>query len=258
MQLPFIIIQAGQEARVELQLSDDSTEVHFDFHGSPFRIHGDDTLLKLMDLDAKPQLPRSSASGDAAGCQLGSGSQPQGSFARGPIYSGGRSSDPGCGPCRHCSLTQTQEPSSPRPVYARLGSTHSSAAGTTAADSTAAGGRCDATSNKRRRLQSITPVGPPLTVDASAGTSPWPNELFRSLNIATWSPTLQSQGGFLGPSTDWPTSLSSPTPRPNASGASMTALLQAPPPTPPALAQQAVLPHNTKEASPSDLIPMSV
>lgn len=26
-------LQAGQEARVELQLSDDSTEVHFDFHG---------------------------------------------------------------------------------------------------------------------------------------------------------------------------------------------------------------------------------
>jgi hypothetical protein len=27
------VLQAGQEARVELQLSDDSTEVHFDFHG---------------------------------------------------------------------------------------------------------------------------------------------------------------------------------------------------------------------------------
>ena len=30
--LPFIIIQAKAEARVELQMSDDSTQVQFDFH----------------------------------------------------------------------------------------------------------------------------------------------------------------------------------------------------------------------------------
>lgn len=32
LQLPFIIIQAGHEAQVELQMSDDSTQVQFDFH----------------------------------------------------------------------------------------------------------------------------------------------------------------------------------------------------------------------------------
>ena len=32
LQLPFMIIQASSEAKVELQMSEDSTQVQFDFH----------------------------------------------------------------------------------------------------------------------------------------------------------------------------------------------------------------------------------
>lgn len=49
---------------------------------TPFRIHGDDTLLKLMDLEAKPQLHHTSASGGAANGQSGSHQRRHDSSAR--------------------------------------------------------------------------------------------------------------------------------------------------------------------------------
>lgn len=267
LQLPFIIIQAGQEARVELQLSDDSTEVHFDFHGTPFRIHGDDTLLKLMDLEVKPQLPRTSASGDLANGQPGSRpcSRPQlqSSSARGPEFKrrqleGDLLLDAREVRGRRGCLAHLQ--ASPRLIHARLGSSDGSAADVAAAAAAAAGDGCDGRSNKRRRLQSVTPLGPPLTIDASAGTSPWPNELLRSLNVASWSPsillsphTIKAQGGPVGLATEWPTAVSPQLARPPPSGVSMAALLQAPPSTPPAPAKQAAMQRDTGEASPANL-----
>ncbi|KAL3155012.1 hypothetical protein ABBQ38_011536 [Trebouxia sp. C0009 RCD-2024] len=50
LQLPFILIQANAESHVEIQISDDSRHAHFDFHSSPFKIHGDDEVLRHMGL----------------------------------------------------------------------------------------------------------------------------------------------------------------------------------------------------------------
>ncbi|DBA78529.1 hypothetical protein WJX79_005295 [Trebouxia sp. C0005] len=50
LQLPFILIQANSDSHVEIQISDDSRHAHFDFHSSPFKIHGDDEVLRHMRL----------------------------------------------------------------------------------------------------------------------------------------------------------------------------------------------------------------
>ncbi|KAL3144543.1 hypothetical protein ABBQ32_004274 [Trebouxia sp. C0010 RCD-2024] len=60
LQLPFILIQANAESHVEIQISDDSRHAHFDFHSSPFKIHGDDEVLRHMGLhldNPPPTLP---------------------------------------------------------------------------------------------------------------------------------------------------------------------------------------------------------
>ncbi|KAK9806797.1 hypothetical protein WJX72_003025 [[Myrmecia] bisecta] len=51
LQLPFILIQAHQDATVEIQISEDSRAAHFDFHSTPFRIHGDDEVMKYIGLE---------------------------------------------------------------------------------------------------------------------------------------------------------------------------------------------------------------
>ncbi|DBA90109.1 TPA: Transcription factor dpl-1, variant 2 [Trebouxia sp. C0004] len=57
LQLPFILIQANSDSHVEIQISDDSRHAHFDFHSSPFKIHGDDEVLRHMRLHLETPPP---------------------------------------------------------------------------------------------------------------------------------------------------------------------------------------------------------
>lgn len=67
LQLPFILIQADADAAVEIQISDDAKDAHFDFHGSPFKIYDDNSILYQMGLHQGPgTVEQPSTSGGAA------------------------------------------------------------------------------------------------------------------------------------------------------------------------------------------------
>eukprot|EP00891_Asterochloris_glomerata_P009051 jgi/Astpho2/9051/Aster-02710 len=51
VQLPFILIQVGPEATVEIQITDNQQMAEFDFHMSPFRIMDEDGVLREMGVD---------------------------------------------------------------------------------------------------------------------------------------------------------------------------------------------------------------
>ncbi|CAK9177756.1 unnamed protein product [Ilex paraguariensis] len=46
--LPFILVEASPHATVEIEISEDMRLVHFDFSSTPFRLHDDAYILKLM------------------------------------------------------------------------------------------------------------------------------------------------------------------------------------------------------------------
>ena len=51
IQLPFVLIQASQDAEVDVEISDDQRKVHFDFNQTPFQIHdGFHVLTKMINL----------------------------------------------------------------------------------------------------------------------------------------------------------------------------------------------------------------
>lgn len=46
--LPFILVRTRPEATVEIEISEDTRLVHFDFNGTPFQLHDDVYVLKAM------------------------------------------------------------------------------------------------------------------------------------------------------------------------------------------------------------------
>lgn len=46
--LPFILVQASPNATVEIEISEDMQLVHFDFNSTPFSLHDDAYILKLL------------------------------------------------------------------------------------------------------------------------------------------------------------------------------------------------------------------
>ncbi|KAL3839539.1 hypothetical protein ACJIZ3_024130 [Penstemon smallii] len=46
--LPFILVQANSHATVEIEISEDMQLVHFDFNSTPFRLHDDIDIVKLI------------------------------------------------------------------------------------------------------------------------------------------------------------------------------------------------------------------
>ncbi|XP_020214762.1 transcription factor-like protein DPB isoform X2 [Cajanus cajan] len=53
--LPFILVQTGPHATVEVEISEDMQLVHFDFNSTPFELHDDNYVLKAMKFSEKPQ-----------------------------------------------------------------------------------------------------------------------------------------------------------------------------------------------------------
>ncbi|EPS59823.1 hypothetical protein M569_14983 [Genlisea aurea] len=48
--LPFILVQTRPHATVEVEISEDMHLVHFDFNSTPFELHDDYYILKLLKL----------------------------------------------------------------------------------------------------------------------------------------------------------------------------------------------------------------
>ncbi|PKA45727.1 Transcription factor-like protein DPB [Apostasia shenzhenica] len=46
--LPFLLVQTNPEATVEIEISSDMQLVHFDFNGTPFSLHDEAAVLKMM------------------------------------------------------------------------------------------------------------------------------------------------------------------------------------------------------------------
>ncbi|XP_020587872.1 transcription factor-like protein DPA [Phalaenopsis equestris] len=46
--LPFLLVQTNPKATVEIEISQDMQLVHFDFNGSPFSLHDEAAILKMM------------------------------------------------------------------------------------------------------------------------------------------------------------------------------------------------------------------
>ncbi|KAK9826017.1 hypothetical protein WJX74_005693 [Apatococcus lobatus] len=59
LQLPFILIQVSSDTTVEIQFSEDYKHATLDFNSSPFKIHGDDDVLRQLNLHTStpPALP---------------------------------------------------------------------------------------------------------------------------------------------------------------------------------------------------------
>ena len=75
IQLPFVLIQASQDAEVDVEISDDQRKVHFDFNQTPFQIHdGFHVLTKMINLraahssaDERPRRDGGDGGGDGDG-----------------------------------------------------------------------------------------------------------------------------------------------------------------------------------------------
>ncbi|CAH1443510.1 unnamed protein product [Lactuca virosa] len=48
--LPFVLVQTHSHAEVEIEMSENTQLVHFDFNGTPFELHYDNYVLKEMKL----------------------------------------------------------------------------------------------------------------------------------------------------------------------------------------------------------------
>ncbi|XP_021911491.1 transcription factor-like protein DPA isoform X2 [Carica papaya] len=64
--LPFILVQTSPHASVEIEISEDMQLVHFDFNSTPFALHDDSYILKLMQNYQHPQ--RSSSRSSSSSC----------------------------------------------------------------------------------------------------------------------------------------------------------------------------------------------
>ncbi|PON38557.1 DP transcription factor [Parasponia andersonii] len=74
--LPFLLVQTSSHATVEIEISEDMQLVHFDFNSTPFSLHDDAYILKLLrrhqlpesgDISQSPSVVSSSSSGIASG-----------------------------------------------------------------------------------------------------------------------------------------------------------------------------------------------
>ncbi|XP_048607735.1 transcription factor-like protein DPB isoform X3 [Brassica napus] len=54
--LPFILVQTRPNATVEVEISEDMQLVHFDFNTTPFELHDDNFVLKMMKFCDQPPL----------------------------------------------------------------------------------------------------------------------------------------------------------------------------------------------------------
>lgn len=53
--LPFILVQTSPHAMVEIEISEDMQLAHLDFNSSPFSLHDDAYILKLMRFNQQPE-----------------------------------------------------------------------------------------------------------------------------------------------------------------------------------------------------------
>ncbi|KAK4551425.1 hypothetical protein RGQ29_032370 [Quercus rubra] len=53
--LPFLLVQTTPHATVEIEISEDMQLVHFDFNSSPFSLHDDASVLKMMRYNQQPE-----------------------------------------------------------------------------------------------------------------------------------------------------------------------------------------------------------
>ncbi|XP_023919191.2 transcription factor-like protein DPA isoform X1 [Quercus suber] len=53
--LPFLLVQTTPHATVEIEISEDMQLVHFDFNSSPFSLHDDAYVLKMMRYNQQPE-----------------------------------------------------------------------------------------------------------------------------------------------------------------------------------------------------------
>ncbi|GMI65842.1 hypothetical protein like AT5G02470 [Hibiscus trionum] len=53
--LPFILVQTSPHATVEIEISEDMQLVHLDFNSTPFHVHDDTYVLKLMHCYQQPE-----------------------------------------------------------------------------------------------------------------------------------------------------------------------------------------------------------
>lgn len=86
LQLPFILVQAQANATVEVQISEDMKDVQFDFYNSPFQIHDDSYVLRLMEKKerecSRPVLRHNSGPGTSLGPSVVPGQRASGSRTR--------------------------------------------------------------------------------------------------------------------------------------------------------------------------------
>ncbi|GLT71317.1 hypothetical protein SLA2020_433470 [Shorea laevis] len=74
--LPFILVQTSPHATVEIEISEDMQLVHFDLNSTPFSLHDDAYILKLMRYYQQPESRdvsqhssvQSSSSSGSSGC----------------------------------------------------------------------------------------------------------------------------------------------------------------------------------------------
>ncbi|KAM2405503.1 hypothetical protein FF1_032695 [Malus domestica] len=60
--LPFILVQTSSHASVEVEISEDMRVVFFDFNSTPFSLHDDATIVKLLQRHQRPERTNASQS----------------------------------------------------------------------------------------------------------------------------------------------------------------------------------------------------
>ncbi|KAM1352958.1 hypothetical protein TB2_032199 [Malus domestica] len=60
--LPFILVQTSSHASVEVEISEDMRMVYFDFNSTPFSLHDDATIVKLLQRHQRPERTNASQS----------------------------------------------------------------------------------------------------------------------------------------------------------------------------------------------------
>lgn len=81
--LPFLLVQTSSHATVEIEISEDMQLVHFDFNSTPFSLHDDAYILKLLRCHELPESRHVSRSSSSA---ISSSSSGIASGATKPFY----------------------------------------------------------------------------------------------------------------------------------------------------------------------------
>lgn len=139
LHLPFILVQAKPDATVEVKISEDMSDVQFDFYHSPFQIHDDSYVLKNMAaqhaLAHQPQQDQRQAAATAGAAPA----QATGTAPAPAVPGAGPSGHPGPSPAPHLLGREVALPPQPAALV-QPGSATAGAAASGAQHQVLAGG----------------------------------------------------------------------------------------------------------------------